>query len=127
MKAILTSVALLALVACGAPAKSYPVDASNARGALLGATFAKGVMPAWDSHYVRFIENYEGQLEVHMNSEEDLGGGGGYCGVAIKPTDESGAAVTVAFDCAGPLAGKTVTELEEITEAVLTNREPKFP
>ncbi|MEY4271011.1 MAG: hypothetical protein RLZZ58_2227, partial [Pseudomonadota bacterium] len=48
------------------------------------------------------------------------------CGVAVKPIDESGTTVTVAFDCAGPLAGKTVTELTEIADAVLTSREPKF-
>ncbi len=126
MRVILTAFGFVALAGCGVGERSYEMTKDQARGKLLAAKFERGIVPGSSSLKPWVQKDYDGNLEWHLNTEEDGGGNGWWCPLAIEPVDDDGKRVKVVNQCAGMMAAKDNASLDELVDATLTGRPPKF-
>ena len=118
--------AAAALAGCSGGNVEYDMSAAEVRGKLLSASFEKGIVPGFSSHNVMVRELSEGNGAIEWSLLSD-GGNGMYCPIVIKPVDEEGKRTRVANDCRKDMLGRMAApHLDELVDATLTGRPPKF-
>ena len=119
-----------ALLGCSdGSSDAYEMSVEEARGKLLGASFERGILPGSSGLRPTVIVSSEGDgsLEWHVSSNDDLAHASGWwCPLEIKPEGQDGKKIRVLNKCRGMLASKDNKNLDELVDATLTGRPPKF-
>jgi hypothetical protein len=124
---MLCALSALALAACSAGGNhEYDMSASEVRSKLLSASFKKGLIPGFSSHNVKVHQSSEGNGAIEWLVMTD-GENGMYCPIVLKPAGEDGKRTQVVNDCRDDMLGRTAApHLDELVDATLTGRPPKF-
>jgi len=123
--ALMAGAALGGCSARGGADKSYAMPAEDARRILLSADFARGILPGSSGLKPQVRVNYEQTLEWQV-LDDSQNGSGWWCPLAIEPASEDGKTIRVVNQCAGMMAAERNRNLNELVDAALTQREPKF-
>lgn len=126
MRTIGISILVLGLTACSPGERSYEMTKEQARGKLMTAKFEKGILPGSSSLTPRVKRDFNGNPEWHVLSKDDGHGSGWWCPLSIEPASEDGKRVKVVNKCDGLMATKDNANLDELVDATLTGRKPKF-
>ena len=100
------------------------MSVAEARSKLLAADFERGILPGSSVLKPDVRTNYEGTLEWQV-LDDSQNGNGWWCPLVIEPASEDGKKVRVVNQCKGVMAMKN-SNLDELVDATLTGREPKF-
>ena len=124
---VLWAVAAATLGGCAAASeeKTYAMPAEDARRILLSAEFERGILPGSSLLKPQVRANQEDTLEWQV-LDDSQNGSGWWCPLAIEPASEDGKTVRVVNQCKGMMAAKNNRDLDELVDAALTDREPKF-
>lgn len=124
---ILCMVAATTLGGCGVgpQEKTYDMAAEDARRILLSVDFERGIVPGWSLLKPQVKVNQEDKLEW-MVLDDSQNGSGWWCPLAIEPTAEDAKKIRVVNQCEGAMSGDRNRKLDELVDAALTDREPKF-
>jgi hypothetical protein len=109
--------------AAGNEEKTYPMHPEDARRILLSADFKPGVIPGSNGK-PRVWVNMGGEIEWTVLNDEKRNGW--WCALAIESASEDGKTTRVINQCKGPFASERNEQLDELVDAALTDREPKF-
>lgn len=125
-KLILSIVGAAALGGCstGTQEKIYDMSADDARRILLSTDFERGVLPGSSSLKPEVWTNNDGVPEWRVLNEEKKSGW--WCPLSIEPAGDDKAKTRVVNKCAGAMASRNNRHLDELVDAALTDREPKF-
>ncbi len=112
----------LFLAGCGAEApREYDMGQADAESKLLTASFDRGILPGWSGLKPDVVRNYDGAIEwVVLDHSEN--GNGWWCPITIAPSGDEGSKLTVDSDCVGPLASQNNANLDELIDAMLSER-----
>ncbi|MBL0914341.1 MAG: hypothetical protein IBJ13_02140 [Sphingopyxis sp.] len=109
----------------GSQEKTYDMAAEDARRILLSADFERGVLPGSSLLKPQVKVNQEDKLEW-MVLDDSQNGSGWWCPLAIEPVAEDAKKIRVVNQCQGAMSGDRNRKLNELVDAALTDREPKF-
>lgn len=127
-KPILCLVAAATLCACSAGGKAaddgYDMTADDARRILLSTDFERGVLPGNEKLKPRVWTNHDGVVEWTVLDEANKNGW--WCPLSIEAASPDGKKARVVTQCAGLLSGQRNAMLDELIDAALTDRAPKF-
>ena len=128
MRRTIIVLSALSLSACGGGGSTeYELSVDGATGKLMGASFERGILPGSSGLMPQVIRNSEGTLEWQVLDEGGLEHGSGWwCPLEIKPVGADGTKISVTNKCIGMLASKNNKQLDELVDATLTGRPPKF-
>jgi hypothetical protein len=125
---LLCAVAGATLAGCsagpGGGEKTYDMAAEDARRILLSADFERGVIPGSSSLKPQVKVNLEDKLEWQV-LDDSQNGSGWWCPLAIESVGEDGKTIRVVNQCQGVTAIEN-NKLDELVDAALTDRAPKF-
>lgn len=116
----------MALTACaggGVQEKIYDMTPEDARRILLSTDFPRGVLPGSQLKPEVWTNN-EGVPEWRVLDEAKKNGW--WCPLSIEAADGTAARTRVINKCAGALSSGRNRELDELVDAALTDRAPKF-
>jgi len=125
-KLILSMVGAAALGGCSGAAqeKIYDMPADDARRILLSADFERGVLPGSSSLKPEVWTNNDGVPEWRVLDEPLKHGW--WCALSIEPAGDDKAKTRVVNKCVGAMASSNNRQLDELVDAALTDRKPKF-
>lgn len=116
-----------ALSACSAGDKVYEMSPEEAYSKLSSTDFERGILPGSSSHKPLVKKDYDGNPEWIVYTGEDLEHAGGWwCPMSFEPAGKDGKHVKVVNKCDGMLGAKWNAQLDELVDATLTGRPPKF-
>jgi hypothetical protein len=123
---VLCAVAAAALGGCSAAAgeKTYAMPVEDVRRILLSTDFERGILPGSSSLKPRVWVNMGGEIEWTVLDEAKKHGW--WCALAIEPASEDGKTSRVVNQCKGITASKDNKNLDELVDAALTDRAPRF-
>lgn len=125
-------IAASALGACSAggtdaaaPAEDgYAMTPDDARRILLSTEFERGVLPGNEKLKPRVWTNHDGVVEWTVLDEANKNGW--WCPMAFEAASEDGKRTRVVNQCAGVFSSDRNAMLDELVDAALTDRAPKF-
>lgn len=124
---ILCAIAATTLGACsggGGGEKVYDMAPEDARRILLSTDFDRGVIPGSSSLKPEVWTNNEGVPEWRVLNEEKKSGW--WCALSIGPAGEDATKTRVVNQCRGAMSSGQNRDLDELVDAALTDRAPKF-
>ena len=122
----LAAIAAVALTGCSGGSHDYAMSVDEAQSKLLGATFERGILPGSSGLKPRVLVSSEGDgsLEWHVQNESERSGW--WCPMVFEKTSDEPPKIRVINKCRGMLASKDNKNLDELVDATLTGRPPKF-
>ncbi|WP_447751952.1 hypothetical protein [Sphingopyxis fribergensis] len=127
-KAIWCMVVAATLGACSAGSKAandgYDMTADDARRILLSTDFERGVLPGSEKLKPRVWTNHDGVVEWTVLN--DANKSGWWCPLSIEAASEDAKKTRVVNQCVGVMSGQRNAMLDELVDAALTDRAPKF-
>lgn len=123
---IFAAIAGAVLTGCSGGSNEYAISVDEAKSQLLGANFDRGILPGSSGLKPRVLRSSQedGSLEWHVQNEAESGGW--WCPIAFETTSEDPPKVRVVNKCIGMTATKDNKNLDELVDATLTGRPPKF-
>ena len=120
------AIAAAALTGCSGGSHGYAMSVDEAQSRLLGATFERGILPGSSGLKPRVLVSSvgDGSLEWHVQDESERNGW--WCPMAFEKTSDDPQTIRVVNNCRGMLASKDNKNLDELVDATLTGRPPKF-
>ena len=120
------AIAAAALTGCSGGSHGYAMSVDEAQSRLLGATFDRGILPGSSGLKPRVLVSSvgDGSLEWHVQDESERNGW--WCPMAFEKTSDDPQTIRVVNNCRGMLASKDNKNLDELVDATLTGRPPKF-
>ena len=123
MRLTILMLSSIALVGCSAGTREYEMSVDAASAKLINATFERGILPGSSGLKPKVMRNYEGTLEWHVQNDSERGGW--WCPLKVEPVDSETTKVRVINQCEGLMAMDN-EKLDELVDATLTGRPPKF-
>lgn len=119
-------IAAAALTGCSGNSGEYAMSTEQVRSKLLDASFERGILPGSSGLKPRVQESSEGNgsLEWQVLAEDDRNGW--WCPISIEPVDGDASKTKVVNNCAGITGSNNSRNLDELVDATLTGRPPKF-
>lgn len=124
MKLAVIVISSMALAGCSIDTREYEMSVDAASVKLVNADFARGILPGSSGLKPKVQRNYEGTLEWHVLDDSE-NGNGWWCPLKIEPVVGETKKVSVVNECKGIMAMEN-KKLDELVDATLTGRPPKF-
>lgn len=127
-KLILCAIATSTLTACsggaGSGEKIYDMPPEDARRILLSTDFEPGVLPG--SKLKPRVQSNNGDGSPEWQVLDEARKNGWWCPLSIEPADEAATRTRVVNKCEGLMSSGRNRQLDELVDAALTDRAPKF-
>ena len=114
----------MALAGCSVGTREYEMSVDAASSKLVNADFARGILPGSSLLKPKVQRNYEGTLEWQVLDDSE-NGNGWWCPLEVEPVAGETKKVRVVNECKGIMAMEN-KKLDELVDAALTGRPPKF-
>lgn len=123
---VFAAIAVAGLAGCSGGSNEYAMSVDEAKSKLLGASFERGILPGSSALKPRVLisSQEDGSVEWHVQNEAERGGW--WCPIVFETTSGDPQKIRVVNKCIGMLSTKDNKNLDELVDATLTGRRPKF-